>query len=67
MQNKTNIKNRVFPIKVSINQDYQDIIDFYTKKENYSLSKLFNVLLDEVNNNKPQKFAILKKLKKLDI
>lgn len=57
----------VFPVKVSINQDYQEIIDFYTKKEGYSLSKLFNVLLDEVNNNKPQKFNILKKLKKLDL
>jgi hypothetical protein len=57
----------VFPVKVSINQDYQEIIDFYTKKEGYSLSKLFNVLLSEVQQNKPQKFKVLKKLEKLKI
>jgi len=62
MQNK----NLVFSIKVSINQDYQEIIDFYTKKEGYSLSKLINVLLNEVKNNKPFKFKILKELKKID-
>jgi len=55
--------NKVFSIKVSINQKYQNIVDFYTKES--SLSKLINVLLDEVEKDKPFKFKILKKLSKL--
>jgi len=57
------MKNKVFPVKVSINNKYKAVLDFYTK--DYSLAKLFNVLLDEVNNNKSFKFKILKKIEKL--
>jgi len=57
------MKNEVFSIKVSINSKYKDIVDFYTKgKTPHSLSKLINVLLDEVEKNKPFKFQILKKI-----
>lgn len=59
------MNNEVFPIKVSINKKYQKIVDFYTK--NHSLSKLVNVLLDEVEKDKPFKFKILKKLEKLSL
>ena len=58
------INNEVFPIKVSINKKYQKIIDFYTKDG--SLSRLVNILLDECEKDKPFKFKILKKMKKLD-
>ena len=57
--------NNVFSVKVSINKDYQDIVDFYTTKEGNSLSKLFNVLLKECKKNKPFKFMILKEIEKL--
>ena len=58
------INNEVFPIKVSINKKYQKIIDFYTKDG--SLSRLLNILLDECEKDKPFKFKILKKMKKID-
>ena len=57
-------KNEVFPVKVSIDKKYQKIIDFYTKDG--SLSRLVNILLDECEKDKPFKFKILKKMKKLD-
>lgn len=58
------VKNEVFSVKVSINKKYQKIIDFYTKDG--SLSRLLNILLDECEKDKPFKFKILKKMKKLD-
>ena len=58
------VNNKVFPIKVSIDKKYQKIIDFYTKDG--SLSRLVNILLDECEKDKPFKFKILKKMKKLD-
>ena len=58
------MNNEVFPIKVSIDKKYQKIIDFYTKDG--SLSRLVNILLDECEKDKPFKFKILKKMKKLD-
>jgi len=56
--------NEVFSVKVSINTEYQDIVDFYTK--DHSLCKLINVLLDECNTNKPFKFKIKKRLEAID-
>ena len=58
------VKNEVFSVKVSIDKKYQKIIDFYTKDG--SLSRLINILLDECEKDKPFKFKILKKMKKLD-
>ena len=58
------VNNEVFSVKVSINKKYQKIIDFYTKDG--SLSRLVNILLDECEKDKPFKFKILKKMKKLD-
>ena len=58
------VKNEVFSVKVSINKKYQKIIDFYAKDG--SLSRLLNILLDECEKDKPFKFKILKKMKKLD-
>ena len=58
------VKNEVFSVKVSIDKKYQKIIDFYTKDG--SLSRLVNILLDECEKDKPFKFKILKKMKKLD-
>ncbi len=58
------VKNEIFSIKVSIDKKYQKIIDFYTKEG--SLSRLVNILLDECEKDKPFKFKILKKMKKLD-
>ena len=58
------INNEVFSIKVSIDKKYQKIIDFYTKDG--SLSRLVNILLNECEKDKPFKFKILKKMKKLD-
>ena len=58
------INNEVFSVKVSIDKKYQKIIDFYTKDG--SLSRLVNILLDECEKDKPFKFKILKKMKKLD-
>ena len=57
-------KNEVFSVKISIDKKYQKIIDFYTKDG--SLSRLVNILLDECEKDKPFKFKILKKMKKLD-
>jgi len=62
---QTDVKSTVFPLKVSINEKYKTVLDFYTK--DYSASKLFNVLLDEAQNDKSFKFRILKKLSKLNI
>lgn len=62
---KTINGEQVFPVKVSINEKYRDIVDFYTKEN--SLCKLINVLLDECDKNKPFKFKILKKLKNLKL
>jgi len=59
------MRNEVFPVKVSVNAKYHKIIDFYTKE--HSLSRLINVLLDEVDKDKPFKFKILKKLEKLKL
>lgn len=56
--------NEVFSVKVSINTEYQEIVDFYTK--DHSLCKLINVLLDECNTNKPFKFKIKKRLEAID-
>lgn len=56
--------NEVFSVKVSINTEYQDIVNFYTKE--HSLCKLINVLLDECNTNKPFKFKIKKRLETID-
>ena len=58
------VKNEVFSVKVSIDKKYQKIIDFYTKDG--SLSRLVNILLSECEKDKPFKFKILKKMKKLD-
>lgn len=58
------MKNDVFPVKVSINSKYQNIVNFYTKE--HSLCKLINVLLDECETNKPFKFKILKKIEKIE-
>ena len=58
------VNNEVFSVKVSIDKKYQKIIDFYTKDG--SLSRLVNILLDECEKDKPFKFKILKKMKKLD-
>ena len=58
------VKNEVFSVKVSIDKKYQKIVDFYTKDG--SLSRLVNILLDECEKDKPFKFKILKKMKKLD-
>ena len=58
------VKNEVFSVKISIDKKYQKIIDFYTKDG--SLSRLVNILLDECEKDKPFKFKILKKMKKLD-
>lgn len=56
--------NEVFSVKVSINTEYQEIVNFYTKE--HSLCKLINVLLDECNTNKPFKFKIKKRLEAID-
>lgn len=56
--------NEVFSVKVSINTEYQDIVNFYTK--DHSLCKLINVLLDECSTNKPFKFKIKKRLEAID-
>ena len=55
---------KVFPVKISISEEYRDIVDFYTK--DHSLCKLINVLLDECKKDKPFKFKILKKIEKLE-
>lgn len=52
--------NDSLKIKVSIDTKHQKILDFYTKE--HTLSKLFNILLEECNKNKPFKFKILKEL-----
>lgn len=58
------MKNEVFPVKAGINKKYKKILDFYTK--NHSLSRLFNILLDECERDKSFKFKILKRLETLD-
>ena len=60
---KKDTSKNIHTIKVSINKKYDDVLNFYSK--DYSLSKLFNVLLEECQNNKSFKFLILKRLSKL--
>jgi len=57
------IKHKTFPVKASISEEYRRTLDFYTTR-GHSLSRLFNLLLNECDSNKSFKFVILKQLEK---
>jgi hypothetical protein len=51
-----------FTIKINIEKEFSKELDFFTK--DYSLSKVFNILLKELKKDKSLKFRILKNLEK---